>query len=94
MRRHLNFYDFVLWAGSTLLLTLTVPVLPGWFQFSGTRKLVVMITFLAGAVSVWAACYRPQFLKDAPTDRIDLRDWFMAASGLFFAVAACRNFFR
>ena len=94
MRRHLDFYDFVLWALSALLLTLTIPVLPGWFQFSGTRKLVVMIAFLTGAASLWAVCYRPRFLKDAPTERIDLRDWFMAAAGLFFAVATCRNFLR
>lgn len=94
MRRHLDFNDFVFWSLSALLLTLTVPVLPGWLQFSGTRKLIVTITFLAGAVSLWAAFYRSCFFKDAPTDRIDLWDWVMAASGLFFAVAAYRNWFR
>lgn len=94
MRRHLDFYDFLLWAVSILLLTLTVPVLPGWFHFSGTRKLVLTITLLIGAVAMWAACSRPRLLQDHPTDRIDLRDWFMAASGLFFSVATCRNFFR
>ena len=94
MRRHLDFYDFVLWALSALLLTLTIPVLPSWLQFSGTRKLFVAIVFLTGATSMWAAYYRPRFLKDARTERIDLRDWIMAAAGLFFARATCRNFLR
>jgi hypothetical protein len=94
MRRHLDFYDFLLWSVSILLLTLTIPVLPGWFHFSGTRQFVVTITFLVGAIAMWAACSRPRLLRDHPTDRIDLRDWFMAASGLFFAVEARRNFLR
>jgi len=94
MRRHLDFYDFFIWAASALLLTLTVPVLPCWFQFSETRKLVVAITFLFGGATLWAACQRPRFFKDASSDRIDLWDWLMAGAALFFASATCRSFFR
>lgn len=94
MRRHLDFYDFLLWAMSLLLLALTVPVLPRWFDFSWGRKFAVAAMLLIGTAALWAACYRPRLLKDNPTDRIDLRDWFMAASGLFCTVATCRGIIR
>ena len=94
MRRHLDFYDFLFRGLGALLLTLTVPVLPDWPQFSASRKLVVPVVFLAGVMCIWTAWHRPRFLKDTPTDRIDLWDLLMTAAGLFFAAQAYHDLFR
>jgi hypothetical protein len=94
MRRHLDFYDYLLWTVGLLLLTLTVPVLPRWLGMGGQRKLVVAVTFFLGAMAFWAACFRPRVLRDNPTEHIDLFDGFMVASGLFFATVTCRIYLR
>jgi hypothetical protein len=94
MRSRLDLKDYLLRATALLMLTLIVPALPGWFHFTGDRKLATFCGLLLGAAALWASCFRSRPLTDNRTDRIELSDWVLGVFGLFFADAMWRSLFR
>ena len=90
----LGFYDFVFMSIAFLCLSLALPVLPRWFEFTETRKWVVGASFCLGVVALFLLAKRPDALRDQFATRLDLYDFVLLGSIWFFANSTLRNFVR
>jgi len=93
MRRRLDLYDYLLWATALLMLTLTVPVLPGRLM-SGDRVIAGVSGFFLGLAALRTAWFRRRPLRDNRTDGVDTSDCVLTICGLFFAREMTRSYFR
>ena len=89
-----GFCDLVFISIGFLCLSLTLPVLFRWFEFTETRKWVVGVTFCAGNGALFLFAKRPDALRDRVATRTDLHDFILIGSIWFFANHTLRNFVR
>ena len=89
-----GFYDFVFMSIGFLCLSLTLPVLYQWFEFTETKRRVVAVIFFVGDTALFLFAKRPDALRDRVATRIDLRDFVLIGSFWFFANSTLRNFVR